>query len=250
MGMLEALSQQCALELTFNSDELPQRPQARPWPLMLSALATLRVLGGPHIFLAFTQMEEPKLLWDRGVLNAPFSGRLLAEPFHIGGSEREDLRQLWRALHSGPNAKPVQVALRRWSTAADRVEEEDKLIDYWVGLEALFIPDAKQELRLRASLRGAAFLGQQPEERGRTFEVLRDSYDWRSAIVHGSTPDRKVQRRSSLTDVVATTGTYLRSSLLAFLRADEALDPEDFERRLFAPNLVQEPSTSPPIQDA
>src|SRR5437868_2256928 len=64
--------------------------------------------------------------WDP---QCPFSGRFLAEPFHIGGSEREDLRQLWRALHSGPNAKPVQVALRRWSAAADRVEEEDKLID-------------------------------------------------------------------------------------------------------------------------
>jgi Apea-like HEPN len=128
-------------------------------------------------------------------------------------------------------------------------KRRDKLIDYWIGLEALFIPDAKQELRLRASLRGAAFLGQQPEERGRIFETLRDSYDGRSAIVHGSTPDRKVQRRSTLTAVITTTGAHLRGARLAFLRADRPVDPEEFERQLFAPSLFQDPSASPPTQD-
>ena len=106
------------------------------------------------------------------------------------------LIQLWQNLGTNVNSKTVALAFRRWTDAHDRKTDDDKLVDYWVGLESLFVPDSTQEVKFRATLRIAVFLGKTGEERAEIYEIARNSYDWRSSIVHGGEPSKKLIKNS------------------------------------------------------
>ena len=67
--------------------------------------------------------------------------------------------------------------MRRWSSAIERWRGEDRLIDYWVALEALFCPTDNQEIKYRASLRIATLLGDTPTRRQELYDAVRHSYD-------------------------------------------------------------------------
>lgn len=83
----------------------------------------------------------------------------------------------------------------------------DRLIDYWIALESLLIPEKSiTELSYRASLRGAYFVSED-HDRGVAFKHLRDSYDARSRFVHGIPGDVDG-------DTVVRTEDYLRKILL------------------------------------
>jgi hypothetical protein len=74
--------------------------------------------------------------------------------------------------------------------AYSRHSPEDRLIDLWIALEALVLPDGSGELRYRAALRLAQLVGEDAEGKTKAFELARRSYDCRSRVVHGSTvPD-------------------------------------------------------------
>jgi len=125
----------------------------------------------------------------------------------------------------------VNLALRRWSGSFDRESNEDSLIDYWIGLEALFTPDTTTELRFRAAMRIAAFLGQTADERSSVFKGVKTSYDWRSAIVHGSSDKQiaNLSRNAPLPAVAGQTRDYLRQTLTDILDGQRLFRPEDFD---------------------
>ncbi|MDP2948552.1 MAG: HEPN domain-containing protein [Chloroflexota bacterium] len=106
--------------------------------------------------------------------------------YHLAPADVPTVRRIVEALHKHPLAGNVRVALDRFNLGCERERPDDTLIDYWIALEALFLPDEPpQELRYRASLRVAYFVGQHPEDREEIFRQIRRSYDVRSAIVHG-----------------------------------------------------------------
>ena len=83
------------------------------------------------------------------------------------------------------NDSRFKVASRRLSLGIERKSLEDKLIDYMIGLEALYLPDGSAELSFRLSVR-VAFLLSSKIERKNTYEFLKKIYDVRSSIVHGN----------------------------------------------------------------
>jgi len=114
-------------------------------------------------------------------------------------------------------AKPqFDLAIRRYNQACARSSPEDQLIDCWIALEALFLPE-KDELSYRASIRIARFVGQDPPERENLRKAIRDSYDLRSALVHGATPNFKKSSFENLSGAVDSTRDVLRRSLLRLL---------------------------------
>lgn len=140
------------------------------------------------------------------------------------------LRHILAGLEGGPNAAVLKLAISRWdSSTTERVREEDKLVDYWIALESLFCPDSAQELKFRASLRIAAFLGQTGEDRCEIYDAMRRSYDRRSELVHGRTVDNIAQ-------VAETTRRYLREALLRILEMEQPFRPEGIEVTLLGTN--------------
>lgn len=68
---------------------------------------------------------------------------------------------------------------------------EDAVLDYAIGLERLLTAGKEDELRYRLALRGATVLCWEKGHMKSPFEKLKQFYDLRSFIVHGSTLNKK-----------------------------------------------------------
>ncbi len=112
----------------------------------------------------------------------------------------------------------LALALRRLQDASIRTVESDKLIDYWIGLEALF-GQTHQELRYRVSFRLARFLGTEQAERKAIRNAAYKSYALRSKVVHGSSVEGQLAPRLN------EAGAWLRDSVRLSL-LNEAVPPD------------------------
>jgi hypothetical protein len=119
----------------------------------------------------------------------------------------QPLSDLVGSLVNGAQHKRLPVALDRFKLAYERKRPEDKLIDCWVGLEALFSPPDSREVTYRIALRAAYFIASLPEEREQIFTALRDHYGTRSDVVHGRKPKRDVKVAAEAVE------DYLRQAL-------------------------------------
>jgi hypothetical protein len=108
------------------------------------------------------------------------------DPYTLSTSEAQELANVYEGLTASKADRAVRFALRRFNDAYGRSRDDDRIVDFWIALEALFASDVNQEVRFRASLRIAAFLAHDRGERRKLFEVSKASYDDRSKIVHGS----------------------------------------------------------------
>lgn len=80
----------------------------------------------------------------------------------------------------------LQLPVRRLRAAGTRREQEDALVDYVVGLEALLGKgDERTELAYRFRIRGSVVLATRKTERKQHLKALEDLYNLRSRIVHG-----------------------------------------------------------------
>jgi len=90
-----------------------------------------------------------------------------------------------------PEKHYLSVAIRRFSQANERTSVEDKIIDYLICAEALFLSSGgsfQGELKYRLSHRAAMFIENDTEKQREMFKFMQKAYDVRSAIVHGATP--------------------------------------------------------------
>lgn len=90
----------------------------------------------------------------------------------------------------------------------------DKLIDYTIGLESLYLL-RDEDKRKHLSLRIAALLGKDEREQEEISRNIKKCYDIRSDIVHGSGIDQKGE--DFLHANIYKYEDYLRKSILAFL---------------------------------
>ncbi len=67
----------------------------------------------------------------------------------------------------------------------DRGRDDDKLIDYWIALEALFMPDSDKRIKETVSKRASLYTGADAAAKAAIKEQLRESYKRRSELVHG-----------------------------------------------------------------
>jgi hypothetical protein len=139
---------------------------------------------------------DPDLRWD---VNAPdsmyrspevpvdgFEGRFEC---HLGAASGEALKSLFDRLRL-PLKGNLGLVLDRLDSVYSRRSPQDQLIDLWVALEALLLPDIRDELRFRSSLRLAHLLGEDPVRKKEIFDLAMDSYVVRSKVVHGASKER------------------------------------------------------------
>ena len=118
-------------------------------------------------------------------------------------------------------------AVHRFNLAYQRPQPEDRLIDFWIALEGLFFTEGNTgELRFRASLRIAHYVGASPEERWTVHKDMKRSYDLRSLVVHGERVDKREIEASA-----ARTEEVLRRALRAVVLDSKSLDPQKLDRR-------------------
>lgn len=113
-----------------------------------------------------------------------FENTVLGKKCEITSSEVEELVELFNYILTEKDSR-FGVAYRRLASGLERRNTEDKLIDYMIGLETLYLPDGSAELSFRLSLRVSFLLFKKQEERKTIFKFLRNIYNIRSQIVHG-----------------------------------------------------------------
>ena len=141
--------------------------------------------------------------------------------FQLTGSEKDSFVEFWK-LYQGttiPQKHFLSVAIRRFSQANERDSVEDKIIDYLISAEALFLSSGgsfQGELKYRLSHRAAMFIESETEKQRNIFKFMQKAYDVRSAIVHGATPKlpkKEDDSQFTLEEFCQDVENYLRFSL-------------------------------------
>lgn len=101
------------------------------------------------------------------------------------------LKELWPHPSRIIKAKGhyLRIPAQRLVDGGGRFREDDAIIDYAIGLEALLLKDITAELSYRFALRGATILTWNHTGKEQFFTQLQDFYDIRSKIVHGGQLD-------------------------------------------------------------
>jgi hypothetical protein len=127
------------------------------------------------------------------------------------------LRDCLRTILESANKKQTSI-LASLELAFDlyaREEFEDiEIVNALTALEALLLNDSKTELTYRLSMRVAHLLGADAPSRRQLFEDMKDFYDVRSAVVHGSQIKPKHQTRMEQSDILRE---IVRKTLLTVL---------------------------------
>ncbi len=130
----------------------------------------------------------------------PFTSRLrtsthyqtiaIGEKVSISDEEGGELSEIFKYVSSSAKDKRFSLALRRLSLGMERLQNEDKLIDYFIGLESLYSSKSKNSsgsdnLKLNLALSSALVLEDDLENRRKIFDFVMKTYKIRNDIVHG-----------------------------------------------------------------
>jgi len=137
-------------------------------------------------------------------------------------------------------SRSILQARKRLANSIDRYAPDDpeKLIEYAIALESLFLDDSdsRTELSYRLALRAARLLEEDLESRRSCFQTIRDLYDFRSRIAHGgSLEELKSVKQERLESVLLKCPSIVSKSIRALLeRGPIAVDkkPVDYWREL------------------
>ncbi|MGG4442275.1 HEPN domain-containing protein [Brevibacillus fortis] len=81
--------------------------------------------------------------------------------------------------------KLPSLAFRRYALSLEKKNYEDQLLDLWIALESLFVPDGKKgEITYKLRVRMAYYFGDTALQRERIAQFVKKSYNHRSEIVH------------------------------------------------------------------
>jgi len=135
-------------------------------------------------------------------------------------------RSTFRALSSGLALTAYPLAFSRFDDAYWRQSAADALVDIWIALESLFMPDGDpREATYRLALRIAYFLGRTSDDRVAIDRNIRDSYRLRSDVVHGRSYSSSV-----LDAFTEKTANYLRRALRSVAQKGAQLDVDSIDR--------------------
>ncbi|MCX5890031.1 MAG: HEPN domain-containing protein [Deltaproteobacteria bacterium] len=97
------------------------------------------------------------------------------------------------------------------SLSAERLD--DRFIDLWISMEALFSPSDRVQLQHSIAENAAFFLNADGKEREVIFNNLTALYEKRSGLVHGGTGKTKDEIKFSDVEILSS---YVRDALLRF----------------------------------
>jgi hypothetical protein len=166
-----------------------------------------------HSFWTVDSNPFPAIVPPRYVLHETLLPLAKPEnPYVITPEIAARAQELWPQLELRIADPRLSLAVRRFDDSYYRKRPDDRLIDLWIALETLFLQTDEGELRFRAALMIARYVGASQEARLKIFKDVKASYDLRSKLVHGA-----VKPRDKLAELVDRTGEILRLALLRCL---------------------------------
>jgi hypothetical protein len=190
-------------------------------------------LNAPISVIFQEQRSEGLMAFGGDGMSWGWSPRPLARVVTLDQGNAAQVIKVWQLLLTSPNIDLLRLPLRRWESSLLRANLKDQLIDAWISLEALLLPDIRDELKHRAGLRLAELLGKDGLSRQAIYKDAQASYGWRSDIVHGS-PPKKPASQQELVRTARLTAEYVRETLLKVLYLTDRFVARDLESLLIA----------------
>ena len=113
----------------------------------------------------------------------------------------------------------LDIALRRLRNPSEKLDQEDRVIDLCIVLEALFMEEGEWNgQRKIVARRGSWYFADSVQERQRIRDALKEFYELRSRIVHGNpvtpqTPDEERHRSMLISKVLDVARTGLKTMI-------------------------------------
>ncbi|MES2554927.1 MAG: hypothetical protein V4604_02190 [Bacteroidota bacterium] len=120
-----------------------------------------------------------------GFVTNPKVRTYFLKDFFLDPSDSERIIKLWDKYQKQSENKTMQISLRRFLFSIEKHEHEDQIIDLIIAFEALFVRIKENKISQKMSERVAILLSE-ATNREKVFNFLRDAYNTRSQIVHGS----------------------------------------------------------------
>lgn len=139
---------------------------------------------------------------------------------------------------SGSQYAYLRLAMKYYRKGKWSQIPEDKLINYFIALEALY-SNSKSEISFRFAMRLALLLGHSSKSRKNIAQKAKKLYDIRSRIIHGdkfTLPAKSLKEadewlRKSILSFMALSNNYGRDEILTKL--DEAMVDNDLRSELY-----------------
>jgi hypothetical protein len=152
---------------------------------------------------------------------------LHGKTYSLTENDAQQLLAIWHGYRDSRAKKKYAIAFDKFEDVYKKVRADDRIIDCWVGLENIYLRGIKDELRYRASIRIAYFLGSNSDERQRLYKEAMNSYDIRSKLVHGG---RVTEKSIKVAAQVAL--SHLRDSLHFVLNEDKARQLDEIDKTI------------------
>ena len=194
-------------------------------------LTSLRLLHGGLVHAGplhssegspFPGIHGGRRLLSHSVLRSLPADYIVFQLYRLKDTEVETLQQIYQQLTSlnRRNREFLDLPVGRFNDSYKRQNEKDRLIDLCVVLESLYVRE-REELAYRLALRCACFLERGKLEMENTFLKVKDIYDTRSQIVHGTAKQLTEQR---LRELATEAEEYVRRSLCKLLSSQQYVD--------------------------
>ncbi|TRX51285.1 hypothetical protein FNH22_24425 [Fulvivirga sp. M361] len=156
------------------------------------------------------------------------------DPYHLIKKDAFKLRKLWKRFSEHNADKALDIALNRFNYSFSRLNLEDKVIDLFISIEAMF-GDTGGELSYRISLRMAKFIDI-PAEREFVFEFVKKMYGVRSKLVHGASLSKKdlsiLGESFSLEEAIWYLYKLIRLALSQYIIDHSGISVSDFRKMI------------------
>jgi len=179
----------------------------------------LRLLKPGAVSEAFVRLSCESFYGATFVGYPRAKGPLPGAAYQLRAEDGEHIRALLPRSARLEREPRFALAMRRFNDAYQKELIEDRLIDFWIALESLFVPDGGAgEVQLRAAIRLTHLLTTSDPE-GELFTRIKRSYRARSQLVHGA-------RSSVERELVSETEEWVRQALRRSLAAGRVPDDE------------------------
>lgn len=182
--------------LQMEVPELKIDEEARAW--LDRALTTFKLFRDPPVLSSLVFMEKNTGIQYLHWRHYFHWRRVNIDPYSLCSGEEHTFQEFWKEFIQ---LDPGNFAIYRFHLADFRPYLRDRFADHVESLEYLLVPDyEKGKIGLRLRSRGAKILGKNSQKtRDQIFNELKDSYDLRSAIVHGDEKkEQKLRPRDEL----------------------------------------------------
>lgn len=213
-------------------------------------LAALRIVTGLNTGYAQILAQPTNWAFDYKAFLSPLHGAVVrAYPNHfdngywlkpteiITEKQAEKVINIYNQILAINNNR-IRIALRRLNTCLLRDNDEDRILDAAIGLEALFADDEKQEMTHKLALRVAVIskiattFNYTPTQ---VFSAVKKIYSYRSAIAHGSRDadkKREVDINGNKISTIELAIEFLRNSLIVLLENPKYLTSTTIDEEL------------------